>query len=179
MLVTGFSTQFLLNGSALDYPTVLMLCVGINIGSLTMKVASLEGEQVRFRVANHGGRPIRLIERLVQEYPPGTFFGVCGHLGHISEVAATEAALQYVGGISMRWRRWAGRVSRSTCSKAAGFLTVLSHNQCAAGSGEFLIQQIGRLGLSLEEAMRSSFEGNVVPRRHGAASTASRTSRTS
>jgi activator of 2-hydroxyglutaryl-CoA dehydratase len=42
-------------------------------------------------------------------------------------------------------------------------LTALSHNQCAAGSGEFLTQQIGRLGLSLEEAIGRSFGGKVVP----------------
>ena len=40
---------------------------------------------------------------------------------------------------------------------------VLSHNKCAAGSGEFFVQQIGRMGLGLEEAIRRSFQGKVVP----------------
>ena len=40
---------------------------------------------------------------------------------------------------------------------------VLSHNKCAAGSGEFFVQQIGRMGLDLEEAIRRSFDGKVVP----------------
>ncbi|MDH3443038.1 MAG: acyl-CoA dehydratase activase, partial [Deltaproteobacteria bacterium] len=40
---------------------------------------------------------------------------------------------------------------------------VLSHNKCAAGSGEFFVQQIGRMGLGTEEAIRSSFGGKVVP----------------
>jgi activator of 2-hydroxyglutaryl-CoA dehydratase len=40
---------------------------------------------------------------------------------------------------------------------------VLSHNKCAAGSGEFFVQQIGRMGFNLEEAIRRSFDGQVVP----------------
>jgi predicted CoA-substrate-specific enzyme activase len=40
---------------------------------------------------------------------------------------------------------------------------VLSHNKCAAGSGEFFVQQISRMGLGLDEAIRQSFAGKVVP----------------
>ena len=40
---------------------------------------------------------------------------------------------------------------------------VLSHNKCAAGSGEFFVQQIGRMGLRIEEAIERSFSGKVVP----------------
>jgi hypothetical protein len=40
---------------------------------------------------------------------------------------------------------------------------VLSHNKCAAGSGEFFIQQIGRMGLPLAEAIRRSLAGRTVP----------------
>ena len=38
-----------------------------------------------------------------------------------------------------------------------------SHNKCAAGSGEFLVQLIGRLGLTLEDAIQRSYSGKVVP----------------
>ena len=34
---------------------------------------------------------------------------------------------------------------------------VLSHNKCAAGSGEFFVQQIGRMGLTIDDAIRLSF----------------------
>lgn len=40
---------------------------------------------------------------------------------------------------------------------------VVSHNKCAAGSGEFFVQQIGRMGLGMEEAIQRSFSGKVVP----------------
>ncbi|MGA2656385.1 MAG: acyl-CoA dehydratase activase-related protein [Verrucomicrobiota bacterium] len=75
-------------------------------------------------------------------------------------------------------------IQRALCELAAGFdavvslggesflvylltegriTNVLSHNKCAAGSGEFFVQQIGRMGLGLEEAIRRSFQGKVVP----------------
>ena len=40
---------------------------------------------------------------------------------------------------------------------------MLSHNKCAAGSGEFFVQQIGRMRLGIEEAIDRSFIGKVVP----------------
>ena len=40
---------------------------------------------------------------------------------------------------------------------------VLSHNKCAAGSGEFFVQLIGRMGLDIEEAIQLSSSGKVVP----------------
>ena len=42
-------------------------------------------------------------------------------------------------------------------------LSVLSHNKCAAGSGEFFIQQTGRMGLDMDEAIERSWGGKVVP----------------
>jgi hypothetical protein len=39
----------------------------------------------------------------------------------------------------------------------------LSHNKCAAGSGEFFVQLIGRMGLDIEEAIQLSSSGKVVP----------------
>ena len=40
---------------------------------------------------------------------------------------------------------------------------VLSHDKCAAGSGEFFVQQIRRMGLDIDEAIALSFTGKVVP----------------
>ncbi len=91
------------------------------------------------------------------------FFGVSGHLGHLSEVAAIQRALRELG------EDFDAAVSLGGESFLVYLLTngritnVLSHNKCAAGSGEFFVQQIGRMGFSLEEAIRRSFAGKVVP----------------
>lgn len=87
--------------------------------------------------------------------------GVAGALGHITEVAAIQRAVREtaeefdavvsLGGESfLVYTLVDGRIAH-----------VLSHNTCAAGSGEFFVQQVGRMGL--EEAIGRSFGGKVVP----------------
>ena len=139
--------------------------VGINIGALTVKLAALNGAEINATVVPHQGRPLAVLEKLLAEsdYANAAYFGVSGHLGHISEAAAIQRALDEVkdefdavvslGGESFLVYIIAdGRISN-----------VLSHNKCAAGSGEFFVQQIGRMGLGMEEAIASSFDGKVVP----------------
>jgi activator of 2-hydroxyglutaryl-CoA dehydratase len=142
-----------------------MCCVGVNLGALTVKVAAVRGESREARVAAHLGRPVEVLGELLAaaEFAGADYFGVSGHLGHLSEVAAIQRALRELpagfdavvslGGESfLVYLLTEGRITN-----------VLSHNQCAAGSGEFFVQQIGRMGLSLDEAIRRSFEGKVVP----------------
>jgi len=142
-----------------------MKYIGVNIGALTVKLAALDGAETNSTVVPHQGRPLALLEKLLteEEFASADYFGVSGHLGHISEAAAIQRALSELksdfdavvslGGESFLVYIIAdGRISN-----------VLSHNKCAAGSGEFFVQQIGRMGLGMEEAIRNSFAGKVVP----------------
>jgi predicted CoA-substrate-specific enzyme activase len=91
------------------------------------------------------------------------YFGVSGQLGHITEVAAIRRAL---GELEEDFDAVASLGGESFL---VYFLTrcritnVLSHNKCAAGSGEFFVQQIGRMGLGMEAAIQLSLQGKVVP----------------
>lgn len=105
----------------------------------------------------------KVVEALCREFADGAFFGVSGHLGHISEVAATEAALQYVDGHFDAVASLEGEAFAVYLLEGTRVLSVLSHNKCAAGSGEFFVQQLGRLGLDIDAAIERSFEGEVVP----------------
>ena len=142
-----------------------MKIVGVNIGALTVKVVALNGEEKWPEVVAHQGRPLAVLEKLLaqKDFADADYFGVSGHLGHISEAAAIQRALREVqsdfdavvslGGESfLVYIVAGGRISN-----------VLSHNKCAAGSGEFFVQQIGRMGLDMEQAIRTSFGGKVVP----------------
>jgi predicted CoA-substrate-specific enzyme activase len=142
-----------------------MKYIGINIGALTVKVAALNDAEPAAAVVPHLGRPLAVLDKLLtdKEYAGADYFGVSGHLGHISEAAAIQRALielkldfdavVSLGGESFLVYIIAdGRISN-----------VLSHNKCAAGSGEFFVQQIGRMGLGMEEAIATSFDGKVVP----------------
>ena len=142
-----------------------MKIVGVNIGALTVKIVALQGEDKWPKVVAHQGRPLAALERLLTEkdFNDADYVGVSGHLGHISEGAAIQRTLRELktnfdavvslGGESfLVYIVVNGRIGN-----------VLSHNKCAAGSGEFFVQQIGRMGLGMEEAIRNSFDGKVVP----------------
>ena len=142
-----------------------MKYVGFNIGALTVKAVALHGKAMSAKVVAHQGRPLQVLENLLTEveFADAGYFGVSGHRGHISEAAAIQRvlveletdfdAVVSLGGESFLVYMLADRK----------ITNVLSHNKCAAGSGEFFVQQIGRMGLEMEEAIRSSFAGKVVP----------------
>ena len=142
-----------------------MKYVGVNIGALTVKVAALQGGATNAKVVPHQGRPLKILENVLSEaeFTDAGYFGVCGHLGHISEAAAIQRALRelptdFDAVVSL------GGESFLVYILVDGKITnVLSHNKCAAGSGEFFVQQIGRMGLEMEDAIQSSFAGKVVP----------------
>ncbi len=139
--------------------------VGINIGALTVKVVCLRHDTREAVVAPHQGRPLQVLEDLLArpEFADAEAFGVSGHLGHIPEVAAIQRALGEIG-CGVDAVASLGGESFLVYILADGRIAhVLSHNQCAAGSGEFFVQQIGRMGLGLDEAIARSLRGQVVP----------------
>ena len=112
---------------------------------------------------------MEVLEQLLAtpEFADAEYFGVTGHLGHISEFAAIQRALR-----ELRARDEGefdavaslGGESFLVYTLADGRVTnVLSHNKCAAGSGEFFVQLIGRMGLDIDTAIGLSTSGKVVP----------------
>jgi len=142
-----------------------MACVGVNIGATTVKVVALRGDHQFAKVMPHQGQPLEVLKDILNgaEFAGAEFFGVSGHLGPISEVTAIQRALEGLPG-SFDAAVSLGGESFLVYLLTNGRITnVLSHNKCAAGSGEFFVQQIGRMGLNLEEAIRRSLAGKVVP----------------
>ena len=156
-----------------------MSYVGINIGALTVKVVTVRPsnknadpknpDDKTARVIAHQGRPLDVLDRLLAapEFEDAEYFGVSGHLGHISEFAAIQRALGEVrkrGEGEFDAVASLGGESFLVYTLAAGRVTnVLSHNKCAAGSGEFFVQLIGRMGLDIDTAIGLSSSGSVVP----------------
>ena len=142
-----------------------MSYVGINIGAITIKAVVLKNAGTTARVEAHQGRPLDVLKDLLAtaEFADTEYFGVSGNLGHISEAAAIQRALQETTG-SFDAVASLGGESFLVYMLVNGRITnVLSHNKCAAGSGEFFVQQIGRMGLEMDEAVRRSFDGKIVP----------------
>ena len=139
--------------------------VGINIGALTVKVVAVRDDARDARVAAHQGRPLQALDELLAgaEFADAEYFGVSGQLGHIPEVAAIQRALREVGGTFDAVASLGGESFLVFILADGKIVNVLSHNKCAAGSGEFFVQQIGRMGLDIDDAVRLSFHGQVVP----------------
>ena len=139
--------------------------VGINIGALMVKVVCLRPDAREAVVVAHQGRPLQVLEELLArpDFADVEAFGVSGHLGHVPEVAAIQRALGETAGRFDAVASLGGESFLVYILADGRIAHVLSHNQCAAGSGEFLVQQVGRMGLGLEEAIHRSFRGQVVP----------------
>lgn len=139
--------------------------VGVNIGALTVKVLVLHGEARVSKAVPHQGRPAEVLDELLNagEFAGASHYGVSGHLGHISEVAAIQRAVREVEGEFDAIASLGGESFLVYLLADGRIASVLSPNKCAAGSGEFFVQQIGRMGLDLEDAIRRSFHGKVVP----------------
>lgn len=142
-----------------------MSYVGIDIGALTVKVAAIRGNERCATVVAHQGRPLEVLNEVLArpEFADAEYFGVSGQLGHIPEVAAIQRALREVEGTFDAVASLGGESFLVYLLVDGRLTNVLSHNKCAAGSGEFFVQQIGRMGLGMEEAVRRSFDGKVVP----------------
>jgi predicted CoA-substrate-specific enzyme activase len=140
-------------------------CVGVNIGAITVKVVALRGAEVFAEVRAHQGRPLEKLDELLseKEFEGAEWFGVSGRRGHISEVAAIERALAERGGDVDAIASLGGESFLVYLLEQGKIGNVLSHNKCAAGSGEFFVQQITRMRLTSEEAIERSFGGRVVP----------------
>jgi predicted CoA-substrate-specific enzyme activase len=140
-------------------------CVGVNIGAITVKVVALRGDEVFSGVKTHQGRPLEKLGEMLagKEFSGAGWFGVSGRRGHISEAAAIERALDELGGDFDAVASLGGESFLVYLLANGRIANVLSHNKCAAGSGEFFVQQITRMRLNIEEAIERSFMGKVVP----------------
>jgi predicted CoA-substrate-specific enzyme activase len=137
----------------------------MNLGALTVKVVAVRGDTREARVAAHHGRPLEALNQLLAttEFADAACFGVSGHREHIPEVAAIQRALRELPAHFDAVISLGGESFLVYLLADGRIANVLSHNKCAAGSGEFFVQQIGRMGLGLEEAIRRSSQGKVVP----------------
>jgi predicted CoA-substrate-specific enzyme activase len=143
----------------------IMFCAGVNIGALSVKAVVLDGRRRDARVALHCGRPLETLKALLAEdaFAGVEYFGVSGHLGHFTEVAAIRRALRELPEDFDAVASLGGEAFLVYFLTRGKITNVLSYNKCAAGSGEFFVQQIGRMGLDMEAAIQFSLQGKVVP----------------
>ncbi|MBI4877511.1 MAG: hypothetical protein HY822_23015 [Acidobacteria bacterium] len=147
------------------------LFAGWNIGAVSVKRVELCADDVvRAEVHRHGGDPARVIRALLERdrrVPAGAC--VTGPqaaaflpLPYIPESIAIEAALEHLHFGPEMALSLGGESFVVYCLAGGVVRRVLASNRCAAGSGEFLVQQFGRMGLDLAAGLEAARTGRRV-----------------
>jgi len=151
---------------------------GICIGASTVKLALIESVNQNdillksVDVVNHNGNPQIIIEHFFEKFGlhnvpvafTGRKFRSALRACNISEPEATEIAYNQLFG-SNKYDAIASLGSETflvyVLDKFGRIAEVITKNQCASGTGEFFLQQIKRMNLSLDEA--SHLASGTVP----------------
>jgi predicted CoA-substrate-specific enzyme activase len=140
--------------------------VGINIGSVSVNFVNIDDEDnINIIKRPHLGKPSEVLDEILAENKSlkECFYNVSGSFGDVSEVVAVERGVHSFDEkfdviISLGGEAFVLYV----LDEEGHIVNVLSHDKCAAGSGEFFIQQIDRLNISLSEAISLAKKGNKI-----------------
>ncbi len=137
--------------------------VGINIGSVSVNLVYVNDEGNHTIIKKqHLGNPQEILDSIIKDNLKGKVcnYGVSGSFGDISEIVAVERGITSLDEKFDVILSLGGEAIVLYVLDEQGYIVnVLSHDKCAAGSGEFFIQQIERLGVSLPEAISLAQKG--------------------
>jgi len=140
--------------------------VGVNIGSVSVNVVSIDESGHKIIVKRpHLGKPEETLEKILSDELKCNkcYYDVSGSFGEISEVVAVEKGISSLDEKFDIVLSLGGESFVLYVLDDDGYIVnVLSHDKCAAGSGEFFVQQIGRLNLGLEESIKLAEKGKKI-----------------
>ena len=145
--------------------------VGICLGASTLSIVEIESTIEGARVVNvvqeeHDGDPKNVLARHLDGYDlAGKYLGATGRkfrrilaLPSITETEATEYAFAHVNSGNKRYDAVVSAGAESfivyQMDRKGKIARISSGNKCASGTGEFFLQQIRRMNISVEEAVR-------------------------
>jgi predicted CoA-substrate-specific enzyme activase len=149
-----------------------MTTLGISIGASTLSMVELDGDGggrpsiSRVLTELHHGNPSDLFldrladleaDRFDRIAVTGRTFRHFVNLTSLSEPEAMERALRHVNGTGEKVNAVVSAGGETfivyVLSRDGKIASIQSGNKCASGTGEFFLQQIRRMGLSMEEAL--------------------------
>ncbi len=140
--------------------------MGVNIGSVSVNVVSVdENMNVQTYKQPHLGKPKEVLDQIIEKNINGNncYYNVSGSFGEISEIVAVERAINsYDEKFDVVVSLGGEAFVLYVLSKEGHILNVLSHDKCAAGSGEFFVQQIDRLDVTLPDAIELAKKGKKI-----------------
>jgi predicted CoA-substrate-specific enzyme activase len=144
---------------------------GWNIGAVSVKRVRLhEDGATGIDIRRHGGDPGHTIRSMLDHggrIPDGAV--VTGpqslsflSLPYLPESICIEAALSHLGSQPDLVVSLGGESFVVYCMSGGSVRRMIASNRCAAGSGEFLVQQFGRMNLDLPSGIRAARQGHPV-----------------
>jgi predicted CoA-substrate-specific enzyme activase len=145
---------------------------GWNIGAVSIKRVRFSSRgAIESAVRRHGGDPASTIRAMVEEAGPvpagacvtGAQSSTLLSLPYFPESICTELAAGYLGLSPDIVLSMGGESVVAYCMADGVVRRTIASNRCAAGSGEFLVQQFSRMGLDLEAGIAEAQRGRRVP----------------
>jgi len=138
--------------------------VGICVGAVTLSLAEESGGRISFESVTHDGRVAEVLKGLL-EARPGARVGITGQKYRksvpyptIGEPEAVELAFGYIRDrypdIDTIISAGGESFMAYSLDSSGRVRSVHTGNKCAAGTGEFFLQQVRRMGLTVEEAVQ-------------------------
>ncbi len=145
---------------------------GWNIGAISVKRVRLRNDgAAETDVRRHGGEPEKTVRQMLSPstgcVPDGVVVtgpqaSAIFTLPYLPESVCVEHALAYLQISPHLVLSLGGETFLVYCLAGGAVRNMLSTNRCAAGSGEFLVQQFGRMNLDLEAGIRVAAQGRRI-----------------
>ena len=144
---------------------------GIEIGAVSVKWFRSSNNGTFVEVVRHEGKPIKKILDIYQnnQLTNDSNIVITGHatkrlldLPYYSEIECIEKALAFYDLKPDILLSLGGETFNIYHMKNGFVKNIISTSKCAAGTGEFIIHQLQRMGLSIEEGIEKSKKGNYV-----------------
>ncbi len=145
---------------------------GLEIGSVSVKwVRRTQNGEIISEVIRHEGSPKEKIKQIFNRYNvdqnskvviTGQATSSFLNLPYISEAECLEKALSYHKLKPDILLSLGGETFSVYPMKKGIIKNIISTTKCAAGTGEFLIQQLQRMGMTIEEGIEASLNGELT-----------------
>ncbi len=149
-----------------------MVCYeGLEIGAVSLKwIRKTKHGEITTITEQHGGDPRKSIQKIIDSYKnnnsriivTGQPAKILLDLPYRSETECIEKALKFYDLkpdllLSLGGENFCVYTMKNGCVK-----NIITTSKCAAGTGEFIVQQFQRMGLSLEQGLKASATGRIV-----------------
>ncbi|MFX1387016.1 MAG: acyl-CoA dehydratase activase [Promethearchaeota archaeon] len=145
---------------------------GLEIGTISVKwVRRNKDGKIISEVRRHEGYPKEVIEDIIKKYNisdtsnmviTGNATKAFFNLPYYSEAECLEKALAYYNLKPDILLSLGGETFSVFPMKDGVIKNIISTSKCAAGTGEFIVQQLKRMGLTLEEGIEKSKKGEFT-----------------